>query len=393
MNFEELTVSEEIRKAVKKMKYESTTEVQTKTIPLILEGHNVVVKSHTGSGKTAAFGIPVSEKIFTGKMAGALVVCPTRELAVQVRNELRQINAGTRLKISAFYGGHGMHSEFREIQKGIDILCATPGRLLDHFRSNSLDPEPFETVILDEADRMLDMGFIHDVREILEYVKPVNTHLFSATLDGTVAKLIQVYIPSYREIIVPEEIIGKNILEQHMKVRREERISALVKIISEAKNEKVLIFVSTKRSADYVARKIQDRGFDVAVIHGDKPQRAREYALQDFKMGKINVLVATDVAARGIQISNVEFVVNYDPASDIDMHTHRIGRTGRMGAVGHAITFVGEDGKIISTKNYSQKSRYGSKKSRQNAFRRPSRGVSRVRNNYKGKRHFSRARK
>jgi len=333
------------------MDYKKATDVQTDTIPLILEGHNVIVKSHTGSGKTAAFGIPISEKIFTGKAAGALVLCPTRELAVQVKNELKEINSKTKLNVSAFYGGHGISGEKREIKNGIDILCATPGRLLDHFRNGNIDPRQFEIVVLDEADRMLDMGFIPDLRKILDYVKPNNTHLFSATLDGSVASLIQEYIPTYEEIIIQEEIIGTHILERHIKVPKEKKISSLIQIIEEAKNGKVLVFVSTKRSTEFLVKQLRTRHYDSTSIHGDKTQRARETALSNFKTGRSRIMIATDIAARGLQIDDIAYVVNYDLANDAITHKHRIGRTGRMGDTGHAITFVGEDGNIIGRPN------------------------------------------
>ncbi|MFH1391165.1 MAG: DEAD/DEAH box helicase [Candidatus Diapherotrites archaeon] len=356
MSFEDIEVSSEIKEAIKKMNYDKATEVQSDTIPLILKGHNVIVKSQTGSGKTAAFGIPISEQIFTGKKKSTLILCPTRELAVQVKDELRKINNKTRLNIFAFYGGHGITSELRDIDKGVDILCATPGRLLDHFRNNNLDPKQFDSVVLDEADRMLDMGFINDIKEILNQVKPNNTHLFSATLDGSVAHLIKEYIPTYEEIILADELIGKNIFERHIKVPREHKTDALLEVIDEAEDGRVLVFVSTKRSADFLSRKLYKMRYNVESIHGDKSQKAREIALEKFRSGRAKILIGTDVAARGLQIDNVEYVVNYDLAQDEDTHKHRIGRTGRMGETGHAITFVGEDGSIIAPpKMYNKK--------------------------------------
>ena len=324
MSFENLKLTAEVKSAIKNMNYGTATEVQSNTIPLMLSGHNVVVESHTGSGKTAAFGIPVSDMIFRGEARSALILCPTRELAVQVKDELRKINSKTRLNVTAFYGGHGMGAELKAIRDGIDILCATPGRLLDHLRQRNLDARNFSIVILDEADRMLDMGFIHDLRQILEAVRPKNIHLFSATLAGGVADLIRDYMPAYEEIMLAEELVGKNIFEKHIKVPKEKKLDELVEIIKGAKNERVLVFVSTKRGADFVSRKLEKAGCKVSCIHGDKSQRAREFALNDFKTGRVNVMVATDVAARGLQIDNVEYVVNYDLANDADTHKHRI---------------------------------------------------------------------
>ncbi len=355
MNFDEFDFSDEIKQAIKQMKYDSATSVQMDTIPLMLAGHNVIVKSHTGSGKTAAFGIPISEKIFKGESRGALVLCPTRELAVQVKDELREINYRTRLKVSAFYGGHGMGAELKDAERGVDILCATPGRLLDHFRSHSLKPGMFDTIVLDEADRMLDMGFINDLKEILDYVKPKKTHLFSATLDGSIANIISEYIPTYEEILMEEELVGKSIFERHIKVNQDEKIPALEEILKEAKDSRVLVFVGTKRKADYLARSLHKAGHHVETIHGDKSQRAREFALRNFKTGKCRILIGTDVAARGLQVDNIEFVINFDPADSWDTHKHRIGRTGRMGDTGHAITFLGPDGAVIEPKKMFQK--------------------------------------
>ncbi len=355
MTFESMNFSREIKDAIKRMGYTEPTFVQTSTIPLMLAGHNVIVESHTGSGKTLAFGIPISDNILTGKSKAALVLCPTHELVVQVRDEIRKINHNIGINIFAFYGGHGMSSEIKAISNGIDILCATPGRLLDHFKQNNLDPNMFDTVVLDEADRMLDMGFIQDLRQILNYVRPSKVHLFSATLDKSVAKLIHEYIPIYEEVIATENLVGKNIFERHIKVSRDKKLDALVEIIKEAKNGRVLVFVSTKRGADFISSRLSRMHYKVEAIHGDKSQRSRDFALQNFKHGKKNILVATDVAARGLQIDNVEYVVNYDLANSADMHKHRIGRTGRMGEIGHAITFVNELGQIIESSKFHKR--------------------------------------
>ena len=354
-----MKINAQLKDAVKKMNYITATDVQVESIKFMLDNKNVVVKSHTGSGKTAAFGIPLSENILNGKSKGAVILCPTRELAVQVKDELRKLNSNTRLSVSAVYGGHGLNSEIKAFEKGIDILCATPGRLLDHIKHNAFDPKFYDTVVLDEADRMLDMGFINDIKEILHSIRPMNTHLFSATLEGSVTGLIREYIREYEEIIIPQEIIGKNILERHVKVGREERFNALMDVIKEANNNRVLVFVSTKRTADTLAKKLHHEGIKVECIHGDKSQRAREFALQNFKTGRNKVLVAPDVASRGLQIDNVEFVVNYDLAADHDTHKHRIGRTGRMGDTGHAVSFVNETGSIVEPKKYFKKDSRG----------------------------------
>jgi superfamily II DNA/RNA helicase len=367
-NFENIGFSPELKNAIKKMGYKQATEVQEKSIPLMISGQNVVSKSFTGSGKTAAFGIALSERILKGQSRGALVVCPTRELALQVKEELRNINSETGLQVFAVYGGTKMSRDEKIFNKRIDILCATPGRLLDHFERRRLDPKIFDTVVLDEADRMLDMGFIRDIRHVLSFVRPKNTHLFSATLTGEVARLIESYIPKFKEVMVQEEIVGKNILQKKQSFSREQKYELLVNWLKKAGNQRVLVFVSTKHFADSLSRRLNRDGFRAETIHGDKRQAARETALNMFKKGQKNILIATDVAARGLQISNVEFVINLDRARDADTHKHRIGRTGRMGDVGHAITFIpAEDRNKDFWKdpgiNYKQFSKNGPRKS------------------------------
>ncbi|PIU22397.1 MAG: hypothetical protein COT14_01425 [Candidatus Diapherotrites archaeon CG08_land_8_20_14_0_20_30_16] len=343
MKFEDIQFSEKIKKAIKEMKYDVPTEVQEKTIPLVIEGNNIICKSFTGSGKTAAFGIGVSERLLQGKINGVLIVGPTRELVVQVREELHKINRYTGLKVQVVYGGHGIMQEVQLIKKGVDILCATPGRLLDHIRNNVIKRDMFDTVILDEADRILDMGFIDDLNKIMDFFRPKNTLLFSATLETGITKLIHKYIPNYKEVMIHTELVGKDIFENKIEVKRQDKFLYLLDVVKKAQGKRVLVFVSTKREADNLERKLSKSGFLVASIHGDKSQKFRELALRDFKQGRVSVLVATDVAARGLQIDNIEFVVNYDVARDKDTHKHRIGRTGRMGAKGYAITFMTDD--------------------------------------------------
>jgi len=343
MKFSDLIFNESIKRSLSELKYATATPVQEQTIPLMITGHNVICKSHTGSGKTLAFGIPLSDRLLTRKSGGVLILGPTRELVVQVKEEIGKLNRHTGLRVYSVYGGHGIGDEIGALKRGVNILAATPGRLLDHFKRRSLNPRIFDTVVLDEADRMLDMGFIDDIKKILEMVKPSSVHLFSATLDGKVAKLIHQYIPQYKEVILEEEIVGKNILEKHVQLRSSEKLSELMKILQMAGKSRVLVFVSTKNYVDMLTEKLISEGVSVMGIHGDKSQKYRELALDDFKKNKAQVLVATDVAARGLQIDDIEFVVNYDVARDADTHKHRIGRTGRMGKTGYAITFVSDE--------------------------------------------------
>jgi len=353
MKFEEMHFNDKMKKSLKDLKYENATEVQEQSIPALIYGENVICKSFTGSGKTLAFGIGASERLLHGKSNGVLIVGPTRELVVQVRDEIHKLNRYTGLKVQVVYGGHGMNYEIQGIKKGVDILVATPGRLLDHIRQGVIKKDMFDMVILDEADRMLDMGFIEDIKQILDFVRPKNTHLFSATLDGSVAKIIHRYIPTYKEVIIKTEIVGTNIVEKNIDVRPQDKFLYLLELVKKAEGKKILVFVSTKRESENVERKLNKSGFYAASIHGDKSQRYREDALKDFKSGRAQILIATDVAARGLQIDNVEYVVNYDTARDKDTHKHRIGRTGRMGAKGVAVNFLTDDDK------YKQERRSG----------------------------------
>ncbi len=339
MKFEEMDIDKSIKKALKDMKYETATEVQLHTMPIINYGKNAVVRSQTGSGKTSAFGIPLSERIILGKSKYVLIIGPTRELMVQVKNEIKELNRYTGLTVYAVYGGHGIEGEIRVLKGSVQILCATPGRLWDHIERRTIDPLKFDTVVLDEGDRMLDMGFINEIKKILSVVKPKNIHMFSATLDGRVARLINKYITKYEEVILKDEIVGKDIIEKKIRVPKEEKFTELVAHLKKTKGKRVLVFVSTKRYADKLKEKLNRMDFRVTCIHGDLTQRRREVALEDFKSKKKNVLIATDVAARGLQIDNIGYVINYDEAMDADTHRHRIGRTGRMGKLGYAITF------------------------------------------------------
>ncbi|MCK4319731.1 DEAD/DEAH box helicase [Candidatus Micrarchaeota archaeon] len=340
MKFEEMDIDDSIKKALKDMKYENATEVQLRTMPDINYGKNVVVRSQTGSGKTSAFGIPLSERIISGKSKYVLIIGPTRELMVQVKNEIKELNKYTNISAYAVYGGHGIVGEIRVLKGSVQILCATPGRLWDHIERKTINPLDFDTVVLDEADRMLDMGFINEIKKILGVVKPKNIHMFSATLDGRVAKLINKYITKYEEVILKDEIVGVDIIEKKITVPKEEKFTELVAHLKKAKGKRVLVFVSTKRYADKLKEKLSRMDFRATCIHGDLTQRKREVALENFKSKKKNVLIATDVAARGLQIDNVGYVINYDEAMDADTHRHRIGRTGRMGKMGYAITFL-----------------------------------------------------
>jgi len=343
MKFDEMNLRQQTVDALRKMKYESPTEVQEKVIPLILNGGNVVVRSKTGTGKTAAFGIGIIERLIGGTAKKALVLAPTRELSVQIHKELKAIASNYPLKIALVYGGVSINPQIDELRRGVDILIATPGRLLDHMERRTVSLHEFNLVILDEADRMLDMGFRDQMNDIMGQVPKERTViLLSATLDGEIMKIASNYMgsPEVEVIEIGEKDKPEAIHEHFVEVARMEKVPKLREILREHSQTKSLIFTSTKFFADKLAYRLADHGFRAGAIHGDMSQAAREHVMQNFRDGQIRVLVATDVAARGLHIDDVGLIVNYDKAIDADTHLHRIGRTGRMGLEGKAITFV-----------------------------------------------------
>jgi len=339
--FDEFNIKPMLKDGLRRMNYNDSTEVQELTFPVMMGGKNVVVKSFTGSGKTLAFGIPLSERILRRDSNSVVIIGPTRELVVQVCTEIQKLNRFSRMKIFTVYGGHGITGEVVSLRKGFEILCATPGRLLDHIERGNLRNIKVDTVILDEGDLMLDMGFQEDINKILRMLKPRNVHLFSATIDGKITQVIKEHIQQYELIDIQKEIVGTQIFEEEIKLRPEQKFPKLLEYLNQATG-KILIFSSTKRYVEILRERIEKEGFQCNTIHGDITQARREHALREFKTGKIKILIATDVASRGLHIDDVEYVINYDSARSDDIHKHRIGRTGRMGKIGNAITFSEE---------------------------------------------------
>jgi superfamily II DNA/RNA helicase len=340
MKFEELKINDNIKRAIKDMKLEDLTEIQEKSIPLILNNENVLGKSVTGSGKTFAFAIPCLEQALQGKRT--IVISPTRELAVQLEKEFRKLAKFTKIKSTAVYGGHGMFLEVKKLKEDIHIVCGTPGRILDHLMNKNIKKDYFDNLVLDEADRLLDMGFLCEVKSIIEKVNPKKMHLFSATLDNKIVNLIKSHLKSYKEVSAQVKEL-KNILEEKITLRNSEKYPKLLEIVKNNVDARIMIFVATKKSAETIKSKLDKQGFFINSIHGDKTQNFREKALNDFKSKKVPILIATDVASRGLHIDDVDLVINYDLSNDPDVYTHRIGRTGRMGKKGKAITFISEE--------------------------------------------------
>ncbi len=353
MKFDEMNLSPKTVDALRNMKYETATEVQERVIPLILAGGNVVVRSKTGTGKTAAFGVGIIERLMRGTAKKALVLAPTRELIVQIHKELKAIAANYNLKLCLVYGGVSINPQIDELRRGADIIIATPGRLLDHMERRTANLSECNLVVLDEADRMLDMGFRDQMDSIMHQVPRERTViLLSATVDGNIMKIASNYMGSSEIVEIGEKDKPEAINEHFVEVARTEKVPRLREILKEHAHMKVIIFTATKFFADKLAYRLAESGFQADSIQGGMSQAARERVMQKFRDGKVRILVATDVAARGLHIEDVGLIVNYDKAQDADTHLHRIGRTGRMGAIGKAITFV--------DKNESQAERFSS---------------------------------
>lgn len=343
MRFSELEISPTTVNALRKMSYHEMTEVQEKAIPLTLQGKEVIVRSKTGSGKTAAFGIGLIESITRDASKKALILAPTRELVMQITKELKMIASGGRIKIVDVYGGASLERQIRALQQGYDIVVATPGRLLDHYRRRSIQMQKFNLIVLDEADRMLDMGFRDDINDILSYVsKQRHMQLFSATMSRDVIRIAESHMHDPAMIEIGEEEKAEEIEEEMLHMARRDKFEKLLSILNGSKG-RILIFAATQQSVEYIGKKLGMKRRDSNYLHGGMRQPKREKIMQDFKMGKIKILVATDVASRGLHIDDIEYVINYDEARDADTHLHRIGRTGRMGKKGKAVTFVETD--------------------------------------------------
>ncbi|MGV8176303.1 MAG: DEAD/DEAH box helicase [Candidatus Bilamarchaeaceae archaeon] len=358
MKFEDMGLSQQTLRALHEMNYQEATEIQEKAIPMVLQGEEVVVRSQTGTGKTAAFGIGLIETIAADKRKKALVLAPTRELALQIAKELKAISTHHRLIVLAIYGGQDMDRQFDLLKRGYDIIVATPGRLLDHARRGTLQLSNINLVVLDEADRMLDMGFKDEMDQILDEVSP-NRHMmmFSATIDQMIRDIAANYMkrPEYIEVGSAGKV--ETIDEEFITLARREKIHRLKEIMKREPMSRTIIFVSTQRGVEFVCRNLNDEGIRAQYLHGGKTQNQRERAVRDFKEGKFNVLVATDVASRGIHIDDISHIISYDKADSLDTHTHRIGRTGRMGKSGKAITFVETD--PLPPRDYSKMRRSG----------------------------------
>ena len=351
MNFEELNLAAAIVKAVREQGYETPTAIQAQAIPLVLEGHDLLGGAQTGTGKTAAFTLPMLHRLsmsrsaqnkFGGTGIRALVLTPTRELAAQVEESVRTYGKYLQLSSTVIFGGVGMNPQISKLKKGVDILVATPGRLLDLMQQGMLDLGQVQMLVLDEADRMLDMGFIHDVKKVLAVVpKEKQSLLFSATFSDEIRDLANGLLKNPQSVqVTPRNTTVQRITQVIHPVGRGKKKALLAHIINEHNWSQVLVFTRTKFGANNVAEFLEKNGITAMALHGNKSQAARTQALSGFKSGDVRALVATDIAARGIDIDDLPHVVNYEIPNVSEDYVHRIGRTGRAGADGAAVNLV-----------------------------------------------------
>ncbi len=347
--FEELGLSAQLTKALAENGFKAPFPIQETAIPLILQGKDVVGQAHTGTGKTAAFGLPILQQIKPGGPVQVLILAPTRELAVQVTDEINRFAKYTGIKSVTIYGGQSINLQLDKLRRGVQIVVATPGRLIDHIKQGSIILDDVRFVVLDEADRMLDMGFIDDIKFILFYVnEDRQTCLFSATMPPEILRLADEYMRQDKIEHVrlnEEEITLETIDQSYLVVEEREKFRHLMEFIRRNQNSKsqTIVFAATKQRADRVAYKLRQEGFNAVTIHGDLSQKQRDNAMHKFKRGIEDILVATDIAARGIDVPAIGNVINYDVPDDPNVYFHRIGRTARAGGEGKAISLVSND--------------------------------------------------
>jgi ATP-dependent RNA helicase RhlE len=345
--FTDLNIIKPILDALQKEGYEKPTPIQEQSIPSILEHRDVLGTAQTGTGKTAAFAIPILQNLMERKgpknnHIKALILTPTRELAIQIEESFNSYGKNLPLKKLVVFGGVKQGSQETALRRGVDILVATPGRLLDFIAQGIISLKNLEIFVLDEADRMLDMGFVHDVKRIIKLLPPKRqTLFFSATMPTEIQKLADSILNNPIKVsVTPISSTAETIKQAVYFVDKENKLDLLTHILQNSISDSVLVFSRTKHGADKIARKLQSSNISAEAIHGNKSQNARQNALNNFKSGKTRVLVATDIAARGIDIDELKYVVNYELSDVAETYVHRIGRTGRAGAEGSSISFV-----------------------------------------------------
>lgn len=356
MNFSDLQLIEPIAKALEQEGYQQPTPIQQKAIPYILDGRDLLATAQTGTGKTAAFSIPILQNLSKNgrqsKDIKVLILTPTRELAIQIDESIKSYGRNLNLRSLVIFGGVKQGAQEKDLRRGVDILVATPGRLLDFISQRIISLKNLEVFVLDEADRMLDMGFVHDVKRIVKLIpEKRQTLFFSATFPSEIQTLAQSILKNPVKVeVAPVSSTADTISQSVYFVQKDEKLDLLIHILQDKSLDQVLVFSRTKHGADKIARRLHKSNISAEAIHGNKSQNARQNALSNFKSKKTRVLVATDIAARGIDIDDLQYVINFELSDVSETYVHRIGRTGRAGAQGSSISFV--DGlDLINLKN------------------------------------------
>ncbi|MFM1650894.1 DEAD/DEAH box helicase [Brevibacillus sp. B_LB10_24] len=341
-NFTDFALHKSIMQSIHDMGFEEPSPIQAACIPRILTGVDLIGQAQTGTGKTAAFGIPLIEKVTTANTIQAIVLTPTRELAIQVSGELRRIAKYKRIRTLPIYGGQSISHQIRALKQGVQVVIGTPGRVLDHLRRKTLRLDNVTMLVLDEADEMLDMGFIEDIETIISHLnEDRQTLLFSATMPAEIKRLATRYMKKPETVAVSREEVTAPLIEQvYYKMFERNKLDSLCRILDSEDVELGIIFCRTKRGVDELTEALQARGYLADGLHGDLSQAQRDKVMKAFREGTIEFLIATDVAARGIDVGNVTHVINYDIPQDPESYVHRIGRTGRAGRKGIAMTLV-----------------------------------------------------
>jgi ATP-dependent RNA helicase DeaD len=344
-SFQELGLSAEVLRALDENGFKDPFPIQELSIPLILKGMDVIGQAHTGTGKTAAFSLPILNNIKRNGPIQALILVPTRELAMQVTNEIRKFSKYVGIRTLAVYGGQSMSLQITQLRKGVQIVVATPGRLIDHVKRGTIQLEAAKFVVLDEVDRMLDMGFIDDIKFILFYVdEDRQTCLFSATIPPEISRLAQDYMKNPHEVKLNEEEISLDTIDQsYLIVEERQKFKHLCNFIKSRDEKQTIVFAATKQRTQRLAIELKQQGLRAITIHGDLSQKQRDDSMHRFRTGSEDILVATDIAARGIDVPAIGHVINYDIPDDPLIYFHRIGRTARAGGTGKAISLVSQD--------------------------------------------------
>lgn len=361
IKFEDLNLSSELNKAINELGFKNATLIQRQAIPVILKGHDVIGHSQTGTGKTAAFGIPAIENLDTEKLGNVqvLVLCPTRELAVQSSQEMRKFAKYKKIKIHPIYGGQSIDFQIKALKSGCDIVIGTPGRIIDHLNRKTLKLNNLKTIVLDEADEMLNMGFVDDIETILKAMpEKRQTLLFSATMSKEILSITKKYLTDPIMVKIAKETATASTIKQYMyDIPKGAKIEVLARLIDYYNPKRSMIFCNTKKMVDTLSEELRHRGYFAEGLHGDMKQFSRNQAMESFKRGRIDLLIATDVAARGLDVDNVQYVINFDLPQDLEYYVHRIGRTGRIGREGTSLTLISGNKEFADIKNIERQTK------------------------------------